>query len=178
MNKKLLAVIEGALVVALGVLIAVFGGQDVMDIYFGVVFIIAGAGLLTFAIVGLVKTKILSFAITFFAFAALLLGTFLVARYYSFGYLVYTLILLIIAAGGALIFKGVYTIVKYSVIYGIGQIVVGAAAIVLGILYLTVPEFYAVFWIIVGILVAIYGLVMIIGALVSKENKSKEKSAE
>lgn len=178
MNKKLLGVIEGALVIALGVLIAIFGGQEVMDIYFGVVFIVAGAGLLTFAIVGLVKTKVLSFAITFFAFAALLLGIFLVARYYSFGYLVYTLILLIIAAGGALIFKGVYTIVKYSVIYGIGQIVVGAAAITLGILYLTVPEFYTVFWIIVGVLVALYGVVMVVGALVNKEDKKEVKAEQ
>ena len=178
MSQKLLTIIEGALVVALGVLIAIFGGQEVMDIYFGVMFLIAGAGLLAFAIVGLVKTKILSFMITFFAFAALLLGTFLVARYYSFGYLVYTLILLIIAAGGALIFKGVYTIIKYSVIYGIGQIVVGAAAVTLGILYLTVPEFYTVFWIVVGVLVALYGVFMIVGALLAKKEPEEPTQAE
>ena len=176
MSQKLLNIIEGALVVALGVLIAIFGGQEVMDIYFGVMFIIAGAGLLAFAIVGLVKTKILSFAITFFAFAALLLGTFLVARYYSFGYLVYTLILLIIAAGGALIFKGVYTIIKYSVVYGIGQIVIGAAAITLGVLYLTVPEFYTVFWIVVGVLVALYGVFMIVGALLAKQDNAEQQA--
>ena len=176
MSQKLLNIIEGALVVALGVLIAIFGGQEVMDIYFGVMFIIAGAGLLAFAIVGLVKTNILSFAVTFFAFAALLLGTFLVARYYSFGYLVYTLILLIIAAGGALIFKGVYTIVKYSVVYGIGQIVIGAAAITLGVLYLTVPEFYTVFWIVVGVLVALYGTFMIVGAILAKQDNAEQQA--
>ena len=173
MSQKVLTIIEGALVIALGVLIAIFGGQEVMDIYFGVMFVIAGAGLLAFSIVTLVKTKILSFAITFFAFAALLLGTFLLIRYYSFAYLVYTLILLIIAAGAALIFKGVYTIIKFSVFYGIGQIVVGAAAITLGIVYLTVPEFYQVFRIIVGVLVALYGVFVIVSAFLVKQNKAE-----
>ena len=48
MSKKLVTIIEGALVIALGVLIAVFGGVKTLSTYFGVLFIIAGAGLLAF----------------------------------------------------------------------------------------------------------------------------------
>lgn len=178
MNKKLLGIIEGAVTIVLGVLIAVFGGQEVMDIYFGVLFVIAGAALLAFAIVGLVRTKILSFGITFGALAALLLGSFLLARQLSMGYLVYILALLIIAAGGALIFYGVYTIIKLSVFYGIGQIVVGAAAATLAICYLYVDGFYKVFWIIIGVLVAVYGVFMIVSALLNKEDKKVVEQAE
>ena len=65
MSKKVLGIIEGAVVIALGVLIAIFGGQRVMDIYFGVLFVIAGAILLAFGIATLIKTKLLSFGITF-----------------------------------------------------------------------------------------------------------------
>ena len=174
MSKKLLTILEGAATVVLGVLVAIFGGQEVMDIYFGVLFIVAGAGLLAFSIVGLVRTKVLAFPLLFASFAALLLGSFLLARYYSFGYFVYTLILLIIAAGGALVFYGVYTAVKFNVFYGVGQAVVGAAVATLGILYLSIPEFYKVFWIIVGVIVALYGIAIIVSAFLSNCEKSQK----
>ena len=169
MNKKLLGVLEGAITIALGVLIAVFGGQAVLDIYFGILFLIAGVSLLVVACVGLSKTRILNFGLLFLAFAGLVLGTFLLAKYYSFGYLVYTLVLLIIAAGGALIFYGVYSITKKNTFYGVGQVVIGAAAITLGNLYIFVPEFQKWFWIVVGILVAIYGVFFLVSAVLSKE---------
>ena len=169
MNKKLLGIIEGALVIALGVLIAIFGGQAVLDIYFGILFIIAGVALLVIVITALVKTKLLNFGLTFLSFAALVVGSFLVSSLYSFGAFVALLILLVIAAGGALIFHGAYSIGKKRPFYGIGEIVVGAAAITVGILYIFVPEFVKVFWIIVGILVALYGVLLIINAAMSKE---------
>lgn len=177
MSKKLLGIIEGAVTIVLGVLIAIFGGQEVMDIYFGVLFVVAGAILLAFAIVTLVKTKLLAFGVVFGAFAALLFGSFLLAKQLSFGYLVYLLVLLIIAGGAALVFYGVYTIIKLSVFYGIGQIVVGAAASTLGLCYLYVDGFAKVFWIVVGILVAVYGVFMVVTAILDKSAK-KEVTAE
>lgn len=168
-NQKLFTIIEGAAVIALGVLVAIFGGQTVMDIYFGVLFVILGVGLAIFAIATLVKTKLLNFGVVFLACAAALIGVFLLIKQYSFAYLVYTLILLIIAAGSALVFYGIYTMIKFSVFYGIGQLVVGAAAIALGACYLTIPEFYKWFWIIVGVLVAAYGVLVIVGAFLNKK---------
>lgn len=169
MSKKLLTILEGAAVIALGILMAIFGGQAVLDVYFGVLFVIAGVGLIVFSITTLVKTKLLPFGAVFGACAATIIGSFLLANYYSFGYLVYTLVLLIIAAGFALALYGIYTIVKLSVVYGVGQIVIGAAAATLGFCYLFVAGFYTWFWIIVGVLVAVYGLVVILGALFNKK---------
>ncbi len=169
MNKKLLGILEGAIAIVLGVLIAIFGGQAVLDIYFGVLFVIAGAALLAVVITALVRTKLLSFGLLFASFASLVIGICLLVSYYSIGYLIYTLVLLIIAFGGALIFFGVYSITKKLMFTGIGQIVVGAAAITVGILYILLPEFRTAFWIIVGVLVAVYGVLLLVSALVSKE---------
>lgn len=171
MNKKLLGILEGTATIALGVLVAIFGGQTVLDIYFGVLFIVAGATFLTFAIVGLTRTGILRFLLVFLAFAFLTVGIVLVIRHYSLGELVRLLVYLLIAAGGALIAYGAYTIVKFNVFYGVGQIVIGAAAITVAVLYLTIPEFYTWFWIIVGVLVAIYGVVLLVMAILSKDEK-------
>lgn len=174
MSKKLIGILEGAATIVLGVLVAIFGGQAVLDLYFGILFIIASAGLLAFAIVILTKTRILNFFSLFGAFAFALFGSFLLANYYSFGYFMYTLVLLIIAAGFALIPYGVYTIVKFSLFYGIGQIVVGAGVATLGLCYLFIPEFYQAFWIVAGCLIALYGLFMLLSALFTKEEKPAE----
>ncbi len=171
MNKKLLTILEGCAVIALGVLMAIFGGQKVLDVYFGVLFVVAGAGLTAFSIATLVKTKLLPFGAVFGASASILIGTFLLASYYSFANLVYTIVLLIIAAGMALVLYGIYTIVKFSVVYGIGQLVIGAAAAALGFCYIYIASFYKWFWIIIGILVAVYGVVTIVGAILKKEDK-------
>ena len=169
MNKKVLNIIEGALTVVLGILVAVFGGLAVMNIYFGVLLVVFGAGLAAFAIYTLVKTKVVTFLSIFLACVALLFGIVLLAGYYSLDYLLQTLLLVVIAAGGALIFYGVYSIAKRRVFLGVGQIVVGASAIALGVVYIVVPEFRVVFWIIVGCLIAVYGLLVVIFALLDKE---------
>ena len=171
MNKTLIGVLEGIVAIVVGVLVAIFGGQAVLDIYFGVLFLIAGVILMIFAITILAKTKLLNFVLVFLSFVGLVIGSFLLAKYYSVGYLVYTLVLLIIAAGGALIFHGVYAITKKLVFAGIGEIVVGAASITVGILYIFVPEFHVAFWIVVGVLVALYGVIILVTALLNKNNK-------
>ena len=171
MNKKLLGILEGAAAIVLGVLVAIFGGQAVLDVYFGVLFVIAAAGILAFAIVGLVRTKILLFPALFVGIALGLIGSFMLANYYSFGYLVYTLVLLVIAAGFALVFYGIYTLVKFNVFYGIGQIVIGGALSTLGFCYIFVGGFYKWFWVIVGVLIAVYGLVYAIAAILNKTDK-------
>ena len=55
MNKKTVAILEGIGTIVLGVLIAVFGGLAVLDIYFGIIFLVAGAALLIFHFVEVAK---------------------------------------------------------------------------------------------------------------------------
>lgn len=174
MSKKVFGIIEGAAIIALGVLIAIFGGQTVLDIYFGVLFIVAAAALITFGIYVLAKTHLVNYVLVLGAMAALLFGAFLLAGRYSFGYLTYTAVLLLIAAGAALILYGVYTIVKFNIFYGIGQIFVGAAAMTLGFCYIFIPEFQFYFWIVVGVLVAVYGLIYMLAAIFMKADKDEE----
>lgn len=169
MSKKVFGIIEGIAIIALGVLIAIFGGQAVLDLYFGILFIIASAGLIAFSIATLVKTGLLNFLLVFLALAAGLFGSFLLANYYSFGYIMYTLVLLIIAAGGALVLYGVYVAIKFNVFYGVGQSVVGAALATLGICYVFVDGFAKYFWIITGALVAAYGLFYVIASIFRKD---------
>jgi len=55
MNNKVAKVLEGAILVALGVIIAICGIGSAIDIYFGIVFSIAGAALLVLGFMGLNK---------------------------------------------------------------------------------------------------------------------------
>ena len=79
------------------------------------------------------------------------------------------LVHLLIALGGALIIYGAYAAVKINGFYGVGQIVLGAAAVTVGVLYLLVPEFNMAFWIIVGVLIAVYGVLLLVAALTNKK---------
>ena len=179
MNKKLLTIIEGAVAVTLGILIAVFGGIQTLGTYFGILFIISGALALVLAFVALFKTQVLGFGGLFIGGAFVALGTALLIHPELFGFIVYIVALLVIAAGAALAVYGVFTIVKHSLFYGIGQIVVGLLAITVAVLFLKVPEFNVAFWIIVGVLVAVYGVFLIVSAFVGdKEDKVIEQKAK
>ena len=175
MSNKLVTIIQGAIAVALGILIAVFGGVQTLGTYFGVLFIIAGVFALALAFTALFRTQLLGFGGLFIGGAFLALGTALLIHPELFGFIVYIVVLLIIAAGSALVVYGVFTIVKHSLFYGLGQIVVGAIAVTLAVLFLKVGGFQTVFWIIVGVLVALYGVCMIVTALVVKEDKAIEQ---
>lgn len=169
MNKKLLAIVEGALFIALGVLICVFGGVQTLSMYFGILFIVAGAGALIFDLVVCCKTKLLNFGLTFIGAATLALGIALLLHVELFDTFVYVIMVLSIAAGCSIVAFGIWTLTKKLVYTGIGQIVLGAALAALAIVYIKVPSFHQVFWIIVGVLVALYGLLTLLGGLFSKK---------
>ena len=179
MSNKLITIIQGAIAVTLGILIAVFGGVETLGTYFGVLFIIAGVFGLALAFTALFRTQLLGFGGLFIGGAFLALGTALLIHPELFGFIVYIVVLLIIAAGCALVVYGVFTIVKHSLFYGIGQIVVGAIAVTLAVLFLKVGGFQTVFWIIVGVLVALYGVCIIVSAFINqKEDKVINQKAE
>ena len=167
-NKKLVNVIEAIAMIAFGVLVAIFGFRT-FDMYFGIVFIVAAVGFLIAAIFGVSKVGLLHFG-TLFAFTACTtFGVIILMNIFSLYYMVIVLVYLLIALGGALIIYGGYAIAKVSGFYGLGQIVLGAVAVTVGILYLLVPEFNTAFWIILGIVVAIYGVLMLVTAVSGKK---------
>ena len=70
-KQKLLGILEGAVIIALGVLIAIFGFATVVDIYFGIVACVVGAALLGVSVYAMTKKEL--------TFGLLGLGAILVA---------------------------------------------------------------------------------------------------
>ena len=176
MKEKILQIIEGLIIIALGVIIAVFGGGTALDIYFGIVALVGGVALAVLNIVTLVKAKVLDFGATFLGCALLVVGIALFTPFLSFAALINLVVLLFMGLGVALVLYGLYSmLLKKDVLAGICQIIIGVAAIVLSILYLAVEEFRTIFWIIVGVVVAVYGVLFIITALLPKKNKEEPK---
>lgn len=167
-SKKIFGIIEGVVIIALGVLVAIFGIRT-LNLYFGILFVVAAAAFLVIGLVEIIKLKRLSFTSCLGFAAFLVLGISILAYYLNFEFIVEIVSLLVIAVGGALIFFGVYTAIVFNVFYGVGQIVLGALAATMGILYITVPGFRTAFWIVVGILIALYGVIYLIEAIAGKK---------
>lgn len=171
-NKKLVNVLESVALIVFGVLIAIFGFRT-FDIYFGIVFLVGALGFLVAAIVELSKYKTLSFSPLFLFCALLIFGVVILLGHFSLYYMVIILVYLVIAFGGALIIFGAYAAAKVNAFFGIGQIVLGAVMVTVGVLYLLVPEFNTAFWIIVGVLVAVYGVLSLVMVATGKSLTKK-----
>ena len=177
MNKKLVAIIEGALLIVIGVLAAVFGGGQVMDIVFGVLFVVGGAALGALACATTVKTKILPLNMMATAVGFLFFGILLLAKLPSHYVTTVSPVIhyAMIAAAGlgvALFIKGLHVLIAKKIVFtGIGQMVIGAAVAAVAIVYIFVPSFYDVFWIIMGILIAVGGLYTCLMGFFGKEAK-------
>lgn len=174
MKNKIMTIVEAVVIIALGIIIAVCGGGTALDIYFGIVAIVGGVALGVVAAYTLAKTKVLPFGSTFLSVALITVAIALFTGYLSFGILIVLVVYLILALGIALVLYGVYTLLgPKALVYAIVQIVVGVALAVLAIVFLAVPDFRTAFWIIVGILVAIYGALMLVSAFLPTK-KSKQ----
>ena len=171
-NKKLFAILESIAVIALGILLAIFGFKTV-DLYFGIMFIIAATAFLAIVIAYLVKSKSLPFPPLFGFTASLVFGILILLNRFSLSYFFYIFVLFVVAFGGALLIYGIYTMTKGATALGAGQLIIGVLLLVSGILYLTVPQFGQAFWIVVGILVALYGVLLLIEAIAGKKLTSK-----
>ena len=174
MKEKLAGVLEAIVIIAFGIIIAVFGGGAALDLYFAIVALVAGVVLLMVNIYTLAKAKELNFALTFLSCALITVGVAILANKLSFAVLIPLMAFLLLGLGAALIFYGLYVIAfKKNLFYGVGQIVIGAVLATLVIIFLTVPEFAQAFWIIVGVVLAIYGALLLIFTLVGKPEKKK-----
>lgn len=169
-KNKLITILEGAIVIALGILIAIFGAATVLDTYFGIVAVVLGAILTVVGIVALVKKAPLPFGIVLGACVAITIGVAFLTSHLSIEALIHFIVFVLIGLGGALALYGIYTIIKGQMLYGIIQIVVGAVLLTLGILFITVPDFQQAFWIITGIVVALYGAMMVVSVFLPKKD--------
>ena len=169
-TNKIVNIIEAIVIIVLGVIIAFFGGGTALDIYFGIVAIVGGVALAAIAVYTLAKTKVLPFGTTFLSIALITGAITLFVNALSFGVLIGLLVYIMLALGITLVLYGIYTAVALKgIIPGVAQIVIGAAIIVLTVLFLTVEDFRTVFWIITGILVAVYGVLMLISAFLPQK---------
>ena len=171
MKEKLAGILEAVVIIAFGIIIAVCGGGTALDLYFAIVALVAGVILLMVNVYTLVKAKELSFALTFLSCALITVGVALLAQKLSFGVLIPLMAFLLLGLGIALVIYGLFVAVRKSLFYGVGQMVIGAVLATLVIIFLTVPEFAQAFWIIVGIVVALYGALLLIFTFVGKPEK-------
>ena len=173
--KKVAAILNGLIVITLGLVVAIAGAGQAFDLALGIVLLVDAAILL--AEMGLIlrATKILPVAHTVAFALFFVFGLALVAGWFGMGgFLLALLIWGIIAVGGALVLLGTWTIVKGLVFTGIGQIVVGAVAMTLAILTMKVPGMYQAFNIILGVIVTGYGLLLLVMALTGLGKKEKK----
>ena len=171
-KQKIFAIIEGAIIIALGVLIAIYGPVAVLDTYVGIVCLVLGVALLIAHVVTYADTKAL--ALPGLALGFILISTgigLLVPGYLSLGMVFLFLVFALIGVGVALMVYGGYLISKKFLFTGVGEIVIGALLVVFCFLYLFVEEFRTAFWIIIGILIALYGVFFIISAFLEKKKK-------
>ena len=168
-KEKLSSVIEGIIILVFGILIAVCGIDSTVNLYFGILFTIIGASALGVALTLFIKKAPVTGALFFLSGIALSLGICLFTNWVSFSVLIPLLVAAVLGLGAGLIAHGCYFAIRHNAFYGIGEMVVGIAVVVLAALYMGVPQFRAAFWLVAGILIAIYGAFNIIFALVRKK---------
>ena len=169
MDSKITTIVKGAIIIALGVLVAIFGGAAVADTYFGVVFLVVGLAMIALGVVAIAKKLPFPVATVVSGAVLVLLSIGLFTSNLSFAPLINFFVWIIMGAGAGLILTGIYFTIRGAIFNGVGQIVIGLVAIILGVLFITVPEFRQAFWIIVGILIAVYGLLVLISAFSKKK---------
>ena len=90
----------------------------------------------------------------------------------SVGVLINFLVIVVLGAGVGILVYGIYLLSKKETAPGLMNLVLGLVAIVVAVLYIAVADFRNIFWIIVGVLIAVYGLVEFIYGI--KEVKGKK----
>ena len=169
MSLKTKTIVSGAILIALGILLAVLGIGQTIDIYFGIALILAGVGCLVLSGVAIARKGPLPVSMFLAGAMFLSVGIGLFTDYLSFAVLANVLVFGLLGLGAGLIALGIIHIAKKAPLLGAIEIAVGACLVVFPLLYLFVDGFQQAFWIIVGVLVAVYGVFVIVDALVTKK---------
>ena len=101
--------------------------------------------------------------------ALIAVGIGVFTNYISFMMIINILVISLFGVGGAFIVYGVFVAAKGKVPFGVAFMVIGGALIALAACYLAFEDFRKVFWIIVGVLIAVYGALLIVLALTEKK---------
>lgn len=168
MNKKVAKVLEGAVLIVLGVLVAIFGGGTAVDIYFGIIALLTGLYLLALAFIALAQRKILDVGDLLMGTILTTIGVCLFTPWLTFSALIDLFVVIILGLGIGLIILGILALAKKILFAGIGEIVIGALLVTFAIIFKVNPDFHVAFWIIVGVLIAIYGVLVIIAGVMDK----------
>lgn len=173
MNKHIKTIVLGSILTAFGILLAVFRGQDVLNKVLAFSFIVIGVALGLVLLISVIK----KFSVALFDFITastlISLGVGMLTNYLNLGFIIQILVLAILGAGAALVLYGTYTIYKKRPIIGIIQLAIGVICVVLSIVYILSKEFQDVFWIIIGVTIAVYGAFIIISVIASSRSVKK-----
>ena len=168
-KEKLSKILTCTVLIVLGILIAIFG-TGAIDVYLGVVACVAGVVVLADTIFLITRKEKLAVAPFVLSLVLIAIGITLFAHYISFAAIVNFLVVVILGTGAGLLCYGIYLLANKETSNGLLNIVMGVVAVVLAVLYMSVPEFAKVFWIIVGVVIAVYGLLGLVFTLVEKKN--------
>ena len=172
-NKDLSKVAQGIIAVVVGILIAVLGIGAVMDTYLAIFAIVVGSILMLLAGYVAYNKKPLPLATLAMGGSLVAIGIGVFADYISFAMLINIIVVSLYGVGVALIIYGIYVAAKHNAPFGVAFIVVGGALIAMASCYIAFEDFRKVFWIVTGILIAVYGALLIVLALTDKNGKKK-----
>ena len=167
-KEKLSKVLTCAVLIVLGILIAIFG-TGAIDIYLGVVACVAGVVVLADTIFLITRKEKLVAAPFVLSLVLLAIGITLFTHWITFTALVNFLVVVVLGTGAGLLFYGAYLLAHKENSNGLLNMVMGVVALVLAILYIALPDFAKIFWIVVGVVIAVYGLLGLVFAITEKK---------
>ena len=134
-KDKLTTMLAGLLIVVLGVLVAIFGAGAVLNLYLGIAGCVAGVCLLAFSIVLMVRKQLVPPVGVVGGAALVAVGVGLIIGTINAEFFVWLLVFAVLGGGVGFMCYGIYLITKKATNLAILDIVVGAAALTLAILY-------------------------------------------
>ena len=167
-KEKLSRLLSGIILILLGVLVAIFR-EGALDVYFGIVCCAAGLLLLIYTAYLVSKKEHLTPTGFIVGSVLLTMGISLFVHWITVGFLVSFIVVAVLGAGAGLVFYGAYLLSRKEQFNGFLNVIIGVVAIVLAILYKTVPDFAKIFWVIVGVVIAVYGVLEVASAFIEKK---------
>lgn len=168
-NKDLSKLIQGMIAVVVGVLIAVLGIGAVMNTYLAIVCLVTGSILVLLTGYVVFNKGPLPLGSLILGGVLISIGVGVFTNFVDFNMLINIIVISLFGVGGALVIFGCYICAKTNLPVGVSFILVGGGLIAMAACYIAFPDFQKVFWIIVGILIAVYGGLNIILAVTEKK---------
>ena len=170
------SLIQGAAYVLLGILLAVFGGANVIDKYFGIMLLIGGAILVAAFTINASQDKDTKADPLVFAGACIVLGIAFLSNTFTFQIIIDLLAYIILGGGCGLLVYGLYKLIMKSTTEGIFLTVFSALVTLLAALFIWVSGFQKAFWILIGIVVILAGLYLILNQFFDLDKIGKKSS--